>query len=392
MTQQGQGDVVGRSSEWTFTDCLKVAQAGYGEWALNPRNDVATEHLAGTVIVSDMMACIAEAFRRALADASLSSSIGEQGWRTIDSAPNSDEFILTFDARDPNPIRIRKADAEWWRVEKCGPTHWMPLPSAPGSVPTSVGHDLVDGKFGADTDDDTTDWGQENVERRTRTENENIAIAYAAIEAIWGGSMTWQQIDTLSRQIVRALGSVPTSVAGQVPDVISEITAILDKHQIAMPGGSCSWTLQDRVLIACRAANSDELPYGYVLVPKEPTRKMKNDFTLASDKALTVFSDDPLDWFKAGWAAALSAAPQPTAGGDAEGRIVAAMTANLCGEATLANALSAERARVIAETEAAIKAVIDPIADETDSAFRNGAIAALAALRALGQQDTGGAG
>jgi hypothetical protein len=36
------------------------------------------------------------------------------------------------------------------------------------------------------------------------------------------------------------------------------IVALLDKHDIARAGGSESWTLVDRVLIACRAAVSTE--------------------------------------------------------------------------------------------------------------------------------------
>lgn len=174
MTQQGQGDVVGRSSEWTFTDCLKVAQAGYGEWALNPRNDSATEHLAGTVIISDMMACIAEAFRRALADAPLSSCSGEQGWRTIDSAPKGEDVLLAIKCEGENNATVeigmllfetdpegeaeldgKRGDWRWsvgndWQDETdyAGDDlllGWQPVPSwrtgtalsAPGSVPTS---------------------------------------------------------------------------------------------------------------------------------------------------------------------------------------------------------------------------------------------------------------
>ncbi len=37
------------------------------------------------------------------------------------------------------------------------------------------------------------------------TENERIAIAYKAIESIWGDTMGWEQIETLARSVVRAL-------------------------------------------------------------------------------------------------------------------------------------------------------------------------------------------
>jgi len=36
-------------------------------------------------------------------------------------------------------------------------------------------------------------------------ENSRIAVAYSAIEELWGDSMTWEQIETLARRVVRAL-------------------------------------------------------------------------------------------------------------------------------------------------------------------------------------------
>lgn len=45
----------------------------------------------------------------------------------------------------------------------------------------------------------------------TRTENERIAVAYSAIDALWGDRMSWEQIETLARQVVRALDSKSTT-------------------------------------------------------------------------------------------------------------------------------------------------------------------------------------
>jgi hypothetical protein len=59
--------------------------------------------------------------------------------------------------------------------------------------------------FGADTDEDVTDHGEENVEDKRRSRNERIAVAYREIEALWGDTMGWEQINSLATRIVDAL-------------------------------------------------------------------------------------------------------------------------------------------------------------------------------------------
>jgi hypothetical protein len=69
---------------------------------------------------------------------------GEQGWRTIESAPKDGRKMLGLIGEDEVGTIWWHRDAyegEWWMDEADSepePTHWMPLPSAPGSVPTSL--------------------------------------------------------------------------------------------------------------------------------------------------------------------------------------------------------------------------------------------------------------
>lgn len=85
-----------------------------------------------------------------------SSSRGEQGWRTIDSAPkDGTKFLAWWDGKPiitywakrdrfegwqaPSMMTVNAGDKSAW-----SPTHWMPLPSAPGSVPTSLAGQVPD--------------------------------------------------------------------------------------------------------------------------------------------------------------------------------------------------------------------------------------------------------
>jgi hypothetical protein len=81
----------------------------------------------------------------------LSSSRGEQGWRTIDSAPKDrliDIWIQTSDTGVRWSECYYDSICDEWRTSRPSGhlvsvkarwvTHWMPLPSAPGSVPTSL--------------------------------------------------------------------------------------------------------------------------------------------------------------------------------------------------------------------------------------------------------------
>lgn len=81
----------------------------------------------------------------------LSSSRGEQGWRTIDSAPKDGRKMLGLIGEDEVGTIWWHRDAyegEWWMDEADSepePTHWMPMPPAPGSAapqPPSVSSEI----------------------------------------------------------------------------------------------------------------------------------------------------------------------------------------------------------------------------------------------------------
>lgn len=412
MTQQGQGDVVGRSGEWTFTDCLKVAQAGYGEWALNPRNDSATEHLAGTVIISDMMACIAEAFRRALANAPLSSSRGEQGWReTLEwYAEQSRLSRLIHSEGDAGRHALAADGGKRARAV-------LDAPSVPGSVPTSAEPDemqiLADG-VATEVAERNGCWvtcsGCYDTEDGHPTQHYPHSKIFGCdlgngCSECGGLGVVWDDTDyeDMARYMLSEQSeAVPTSLAGQVPDAEA---LIVDAYK-----RGAKWASEN----------------GY---DREYFHKAASDYADFT----------------------LSAAPQPTAGGDArpctchpddnppspcprkfalaecradvrarigEHPADVSLNASVDGETWLdprshelwrggwnaaQDALSAERARVIDDAIVAIKKarrtkIVGPerltrteqrLWDKTRyDTFKE----AEAALRALGQQDTGGVG
>jgi hypothetical protein len=63
-------------------------------------------------------------------------STEKSGWQPIETAPNGFVQILTYDPRGmvETRIEIKGADGDWWRSNKTGPTHWMPLPSPPSNA------------------------------------------------------------------------------------------------------------------------------------------------------------------------------------------------------------------------------------------------------------------
>jgi hypothetical protein len=101
----------------------------------------------------------------------LSSSRGEQGWRTIDSAPkdgtevqgwredcgpilvrwtSAGDFLTDAEAEESGMTEEQLYEESWFYADFVQggrlaadeyPTHWQPLPSAPGSVPTSLAGD-----------------------------------------------------------------------------------------------------------------------------------------------------------------------------------------------------------------------------------------------------------
>ena len=63
----------------------------------------------------------------------------EDGWQPIETAPATGERILVFNAKYRDTVSICKADGDFWRRERLGPTHWMPLPAPPTSVLQEAG-------------------------------------------------------------------------------------------------------------------------------------------------------------------------------------------------------------------------------------------------------------
>lgn len=76
------------------------------------------------------------------ARAALSQPVREPGWMPIESAPKDGTDVLVHAAGSTHAVSWCE-DAEWWvvddnkhgpyRLRGSEPTHWMPLPSAPGS-------------------------------------------------------------------------------------------------------------------------------------------------------------------------------------------------------------------------------------------------------------------
>lgn len=121
MSTQGQGDVAGQLERPHAVSILSMSKEALGA-SLNRAWDEI-----------DRLRTL------------LSSSRGEQGWRTMDSAPKDGRKMLGLIGEDEVGTIWWHRDAyegEWWMDEADSepePTHWMPLPSAPGSVPTSTG-------------------------------------------------------------------------------------------------------------------------------------------------------------------------------------------------------------------------------------------------------------
>lgn len=125
-----------------------------------------------------------------------------EGWKLV---PLKLDDMMLVEARATVPGICDLCDADIEDIYETA-LKFAPLPpSHPRGTERGCGG-------GADADDDVTDWGQENIEHKRQTENERIAVAYAAIEALWGDRMGWEQIDTLARQVVRALDAQPQAV------------------------------------------------------------------------------------------------------------------------------------------------------------------------------------
>jgi hypothetical protein len=126
MSTQGQGDVVERLDEWIQTT-----------GALNPDDYHTSIRVQDVVSARDEIAHL-----RTL----LSSSRGEQGWRTMDSAPKDGTHIIGNTQWGAREIWWHKDayEGEYWTDEgdsEPAPTGWIPKP---GSVPTSLAGQVPD--------------------------------------------------------------------------------------------------------------------------------------------------------------------------------------------------------------------------------------------------------
>lgn len=182
----------------------------------------------------------------------LSSSRGEQGWRDdIKAAPHGKKVIVrakgdfqgertmmarfypkhtleapdgygASDGFDEDEYGDVYAPEGWYEdmeaeeppLHNIEPTHWMPLPSAPGSVQTSAAQGwreaLVTASMALTAHND---W------QLKRTDPEVLdGVEYIPAEAYAESTLYELTDDALSRIRACEDGSVPTSLAGQVPD------------------------------------------------------------------------------------------------------------------------------------------------------------------------------
>lgn len=76
-------------------------------------------------------------------------SSGVAGWQPIETAPRDDTLILVWRSTvySDDPFVVVRWENDWWQVHDGkndwnlrgpDPTHWMPLPEAPGTVPTDA--------------------------------------------------------------------------------------------------------------------------------------------------------------------------------------------------------------------------------------------------------------
>jgi len=61
----------------------------------------------------------------------LEARLAEREWRPIETAPNTGHILVIGGPHEA--VTIRPADGDFWRREKVGPTHWMPLPEPPST-------------------------------------------------------------------------------------------------------------------------------------------------------------------------------------------------------------------------------------------------------------------
>jgi hypothetical protein len=278
----------------------------------------------------------------------LSSSRGEQGWRTMDSAPTDGTHIIGNTQWGAHEIWWHKDtyEGEYWTDEgdsEPEPTGWIPMP---GSVPASLAGQVPDG-YAKALQEISTLAAQFDDER----EAGYIAVAKLgriARAAIVAGVSSPDQDKELRERYFEARDALYQFNYPPDPKLLREIADEIDcgtncEHchtewdtnahicsRTESPEG-CAFEKANclrefaKAVEVCAAAPSPpgavptslagQVPDGYVLVPKEPTSEMLEAADAEYPRGSLI--EKKLDRRK--YKAMLSAAPQPTAGGDAHG-------------------------------------------------------------------------
>jgi len=230
MSTQGQGDVVERLDA-RFNEIADYC----AKTPASPITERAPEHMA---LYQDAKAEILRL--RTL----LSSSRGEQGWRTIDSAPKDGTwFLICRDDEGPESYEVGCFDPQIWKsyepaenglyrqVEKVvnewrgfnnfhRATHWMPLPSAPGSVPTSNNTTINSALRTL-----ANVWEMDGDLMRCRGCGRALIASLDGEALHHSAECKHKERGHPWTELRNILGAVPTSLAGQGPDDAKEDAA-----------------------------------------------------------------------------------------------------------------------------------------------------------------------
>ena len=127
---------------WTFKETgqsfsgAELDEAAFVAYRDRASHGKAPAQLAQRFDAADVATASAQGFRDGVASVSA-------GWQSIETAPKDCQAILVTDGRDCYCVEWSE-EFDWWTVDdnKLGPfrlrgsapTHWMPLPAAPGSA------------------------------------------------------------------------------------------------------------------------------------------------------------------------------------------------------------------------------------------------------------------
>lgn len=257
----------------------------------------------------------------------LSSSRGEQGWRTIDSAPKDGTQILawwdgkpiiTYWAKRyhfegwqaPSMMTVNAADKSAWN-----PTHWMPLPSAPGSVPTSAVEQLPDEPKRKWLDRTEFKFGE--CEECGQRRNLGRAEYGAFICGSCADEQYAAEILDYARELRNLLQSPPqpTSLAGQVPDEPTDEMIHAGRCAISMFNPDDDYE-QAKACWRAMASVAPQTPFETLIIDafnRSISWWRENTDDSGAQPSYNLQHKAAYDYADK----TLSVAPQPTAGGDA---------------------------------------------------------------------------